>query len=1246
MFDQRLTVRAPQVGRGRFSTGCFATMTAVAALMTAQRPALAGPTGGTVVDGSAGISQSGSVTNITQSSSKAIINWQGFSIGAKETVNFNQPGSSSVTLNRVIGNETSVISGALNANGQVFIVNSAGVLFGKGAQVNVGGLVASTLDITNANFMAGNYSFSGNSSASIVNQGRIRAHGGGYVALLGRTVSNDGMISATLGTVAMASGNKITLNFGGNSLVDVTIDEGTLNALVENKRAIRADGGQVIMTAKAADAVLSAQVNNSGVIQARTMAALTGGSGRQRAEKTGSIKLFADGGTTNVSGKLDASAPKGGDGGTIETSGNKVKVADSAVITTKASSGKSGTWLIDPDGYTIAASGGDTTGAALSARLASNGTVIIASTDGQGTDGNINVNDAVSWSTDSTLTLNATNKINIKSDITAASGGLTLNAVNQITAPAAVNVGTFILASGAWSQKGTLSGFSANDFRISGGSFLRVAGGDGSGANPYQIADVYGLQGIGSSATLLGNSFALANDIDASGTATWNSNGAATPVYAGFNPIGKPTPSGSTINTTFAGVFDGSNHVISGLTINNTNNTAHIGLFGDAGASSTIRNIGVVNANITAPSGFAGGLAGEGHGTVSNAYVRDSVITGGGVVVGGLIGFNFGIVKNSYVTRVTVSGTGFVGGLIGDSSTGGAVENVYATDVKVSGSANVGGLVGLNGGSLTGAYATGIVTTSASASSALGIGGLVGTNSGSITNSHAGISGVVMVNVTNANGVGGLVGSNSISSSISNTYADGDVTAVDSYAVGGLVGRNTGTLLTGSHATGAVTVAANTSGGTKIGGLVGDNTGAISNTSATGKVEVTGAAAGACSPSPCGIGGLIGGNAANSPISNSYATGIVDAPSSTAVGGLIGSSGGSDITGSYATGKVTGRQFVGGLVGANYGNSNATHSGGTISNSYATGDVTATDPTAGYAGGLVGKNGNGAGGITTITNSYARGNVSGSSYVGGLVGSNEIGGAINSSQAYGNVTVTAPNGLGGGLAGFNFASTITNSSAFGDVNGVGGNLGALVGVNGGSIDGSLATGQINGGTGSLVGSDSVTNVLGRKTVGTVTRSTYHDVKAEAAAAAAALAAAAQAAAAKAAAAQAAQAAAARAAAAAQTAQAGSRAANTVASNAANSAATSPDPALSAAGTQATFSSAAAKIGDNVKIIEDSVKAEDQRALRRVADAAKSRRGHAGGSGAGLGAAIRSIDVDGHRFDLQGGSKKDAPGQKP
>ncbi len=180
------------------------------------------------------------------------------------------------------------------------------------------------------------------------------------MALLGNTVSNQGTITATKGTVALASGDKITLNFNGDSLVNVTVDEGTLNALVENKQAIYADGGKVILTAKAADDLLSAQVNNTGLIQARTIDDLKG-----------DISLHAYGGTTNVAGTLDASAPNGGDGGLIETSGNNVKVADSAFITTKSAYGKTGTWLVDPDGFTIAASGGDITGALLGSLLAS-----------------------------------------------------------------------------------------------------------------------------------------------------------------------------------------------------------------------------------------------------------------------------------------------------------------------------------------------------------------------------------------------------------------------------------------------------------------------------------------------------------------------------------------------------------------------------------------------------------------------------------------------------------------------------------------------------------------------------------------------------------------------------------------------------------------------------------------------------------------------------------------------------------
>ena len=135
----------------------------------------AAPIGGNVTSGNANISQSGNTTNINQSTNKASINWQNFSIGANETVNFNQPSSNSVTLNKVVGTSNSLIQGAMNANGQVILVNPNGVVFTEGSQVNVGGIVATTKNITDQDFQNGNYKFDGNSNASILNKGTIKA---------------------------------------------------------------------------------------------------------------------------------------------------------------------------------------------------------------------------------------------------------------------------------------------------------------------------------------------------------------------------------------------------------------------------------------------------------------------------------------------------------------------------------------------------------------------------------------------------------------------------------------------------------------------------------------------------------------------------------------------------------------------------------------------------------------------------------------------------------------------------------------------------------------------------------------------------------------------------------------------------------------------------------------------------------------------------------------------------------------
>jgi filamentous hemagglutinin family protein len=277
------------------------------------------PTGGAVSAGGASISSGAGTTTINQSTQNVAINWQSFSIGQTEAVKFVQPNSSSVALNRVLGPDASSILGSLSANGKVFLVNPNGILFAKGAQVNVGALVASTRNITDSDFMAGNYKFAGTGSGTVVNQGSINADGG-YVALLGANVSNQGVISARLGTVALAAGNAMTLDVAGDGLLNIAVNQGAVNALAENGGLIRADGGQVLLTALSAGNLLQSAVNNTGVIQAQTVE-----------NRNGTIRLLGDmqAGTVSVSGTLDASGTASGQtGGSVTVTGHHVGLFD------------------------------------------------------------------------------------------------------------------------------------------------------------------------------------------------------------------------------------------------------------------------------------------------------------------------------------------------------------------------------------------------------------------------------------------------------------------------------------------------------------------------------------------------------------------------------------------------------------------------------------------------------------------------------------------------------------------------------------------------------------------------------------------------------------------------------------------------------------------------------------------------------------------------------------------------------
>ena len=223
------------------------TVVAVQNAISQARLVAAQPSGGQVTSGNGGIVQSGNSTVINQQSQNLAIDWLSFSIGANESVRFNQPNSSAIALNRVVGQDPSQILGTLSANGQVFILNPNGVLFGKGAEVNVASaLLASTLNLSDADFQAGHYQLAaGSSPGTVVNQGNLTAAAGGYLALVGPSVSNNGSMKVMGGTVLLAAGNMISLQLNNGSLLSYSIDKGALDALAQNSQLIQADGGRV-----------------------------------------------------------------------------------------------------------------------------------------------------------------------------------------------------------------------------------------------------------------------------------------------------------------------------------------------------------------------------------------------------------------------------------------------------------------------------------------------------------------------------------------------------------------------------------------------------------------------------------------------------------------------------------------------------------------------------------------------------------------------------------------------------------------------------------------------------------------------------------------------------------------------------------------------------------------------------------------------------------------------------------------
>jgi len=1101
--------------------------------------AIANPVNPTVVSGSASFAASGNTLTVTNTPG-TIINWQGFSIGATEITRFAQQSASSAVLNRVVSNNPSSILGTLQSNGRVFLINPNGIVFGAGATVDVAGLVASSLNLSNEDFLAGRYHFTAVPGAQKVsNAGNVTAQDGGQIYLIAPDVENTGVITAPNGEILLAAGHSVDLvsTSSPNLIVNITAPAGDatnvgqliaesgslglFGTVVRNSGAVSADsatmeGGKIVFRA-------SQRVEAGGTISA------SGAGG-------GTIEVLADmqSGTVNVTGNINASAPVSGNGGFIDTSAAHVQVADSARVTTLAANGANGTWLIDPFDFNIAATGGNMTGAALSTSLAA-GNVVIASTSGTtGVNGDVNVNDVVSWSVNK-LTLNALNNINISANLNGSGTASLALEYGQLTSTG-IGAGYFL-------KNGVQINLPAgNNFSIKVGSL-------GAATNYYVITSlgnsgsVTGIDLQGINGNLAGN-YVLGGDIDATATFGWNAG-------QGFSPLGNGA-------TMFSGNFNGLGHSISNLTINGP---SYAGLFGRIGAAGKVADVGLlggaVSGNLSAGglacwnegvinnssasgvvvNGFytVGGLVGLNSGTISNSYVSGGTLSGGVALdLGGLVGLNKGSISTSHVSGTTVSGLANVGGLVGrnEGGVGGAgivgstsvtgaagtdatISNSYVNGGSVTGTTNVGGLVGLNQGGAGGAGAT--ATTTAFPIGSGGAGGKA-----TISNSYA--SGGLVSGTTS---VGGLIGSNlsgsagapgsfgaqggvgGVASTVSSLWdfdTTGRATAI------GTGNQDAVTQLNSSTAT------INAFNQTTYAGWDFTGTWWMSNLNtrpflrSEWSADITNAHQLQLMSMNLGATYKLGGNIDMAetatgtgmwgasgfvPVGTNVVTNFtgkldgaghtinnlfINRPAVASVGlfGWLGT--GSAVSNlGLVGGSVTGWYRVGGLAG---------YSAATLNTVYVSG-MSVAGAGLSTIGGLVGQNGFGG----SITNSYVdSGTVTGNGrWIGGMVGFNETN--ITNSHVN-NTPVTGINANSvGGLAGYNTSGVITNCYVSnGSVSGRS-NVGGMLGINYGFITGGsyVSNGSVAGTfsyTGGLVGYNANTILSSHVQGGTVTGNFY------------------------------------------------------------------------------------------------------------------------------------------------------------
>ena len=525
------------------------------------------PSGGTIRSGNGSIVEQGQTMTVQQNSNRMAIDWTQFDIAKNETVRYTQPDKNAVSLNRVTGGQQSLIEGNLNANGHVFLVNPNGVVFGKNASVDVGGLVASTArlsDDTMNRFGSSqdslNLAVDNENNASVINEGIIKAQGG-LVALHASNVENSGTIVSDGGMVALTAAKNLNLSSDADGKLNFTVDGTLARAQSLNSGTLKADGGYVVMTAKSAGDVLSTVVNNSGTIEAKTL---------RKNEKGQIILDGGDHGQVDVSGTLDASGTEKGqdagnikvigektivhdgtnllargdvDGGKIETSGDVLNLGDNLTIDAKGVSGKAGEWLLDPLDVIIADSDPTTTSNYDNAEKKTaadsdftKGSASIGYNDPDATTANASsVNSAVTWiSTDMVeKMLNAGTNVTIQAAATNGSANIIVK--NDIDKTAGDDA-TFTLDA--------MRNITVN------GNITSTAGKLNVVLNADSNGDQIGAVIINANINTNGGNFTSASG----GTVTYTSDKANTKGYGKGTLSGKADPAGHTVGTYFGHV--------------------------------------------------------------------------------------------------------------------------------------------------------------------------------------------------------------------------------------------------------------------------------------------------------------------------------------------------------------------------------------------------------------------------------------------------------------------------------------------------------------------------------------------------------------------------------------------------------------------------------------------------------------------------------------------------------------------